>query len=253
MSVIFGDTGIRVVPTGSLAICFRLEAPSEMPEEITLSVLEDGADPEEAQEIGPLPVISAAETAWKYLGLTPPLKFGVAYSVRVLFDGAEVHSETVEIPPHYGRKGSVLRQRLYELLLEGYQNGDLEAMPYGNGHCPGAVNEGDFKPEGGVIVEVGNYYTGSISLKDYRTRESQVTIPLNVHVPMDDESDAGAGSEAFEEIADYLMRVDWRLGGFGMFQSAATFEGNEPEVNEDRALAVMRGSLNVAMRKTITR
>lgn len=253
MAVLVGDDGLTIVATGSVGLGFALTAPDTMPAVISMEAMPEGGDVGDLITFPDLPVLTGPDDEWHQVGLTGPLKFGVTYDITVKFDGVEVYTETLTIPPHRGRKGAVLRQRIYETLLAGCLAGEIEAKPYGDFQVPGAVNDGDMVPEGGVIVEVGNYYPNSIRLKDYLTRETLIALPLNVNVPIDDEGDAAEATMALEEVIDYLMRTDWRLNGFGLIQSAATFEGNEPEVNDDRKLAVVRGTLNIPVRNRIVR
>jgi len=253
MAIEFGEDGLTVVATGSLGVCFFITAPDVVPENIAVEAMPEGGDVGDQVGFGNLQILTGDESEWKYVQLTGPLKFGVTYDVTVKFDGVSVYTETLTIPIHGGRKGAVLRQRIYEVLLEGYREGHLEALPYGDGHSPGAINDNDFKPEAGTAIEVGNYYPSAISMRDYSTRQSQLTVPLNVHAAMDDETDVADTTIALEGAIDYLLKTDWRLNGFGMFQSAATFEGNEPEINNDRTVAVLRASLNMPMRNRIVR
>lgn len=252
MAILVRDGGLVAVVTGSLGLCFRADA-EEIPEDITIEAMPIDGEPEDLLVFSGLEILSDDSTEWKYVDLTPPLVYGVDYDVVVKFDGVVVHGETLMIPSPGAARGAVLRQRIYEVLLGLYRTGAIEAKPYGNGHMPGIINDGDIKAEGGLVVEVGNYYTSATNLRDYRTREAELSVPLRVHVAMDDGEDVAAGSAEMETLIDAMMASDWGLNGFGMFQSQATFEGQEPEINEDRTVAVVASSLSINIRRKIIR
>lgn len=253
MAIIVRNDGLIAVPTGSLGLCFRMTDGTALPTDITIEAMPAGGDPDDLLTFTGLEILSDDSTEWKYVELTPPVEFGVEYDVAVKFDGVIIHGETLEVPSPGAARGAVLRQRLYEVLLGLYRSGEIDAKPYGTGQLPGMVNDGYIKSEAGFVLEVGNYYITASSLTDYRTRESQVSLPLRLHVAMDDGDDIASGSAEMEAVIDALMAVDWGMNGFGMIQSQVTFEGEEAEINEDRTVAVVPATLSVAIRRKISR
>lgn len=251
MATVVRNGGLVAVVTGSMGLCFRTDDP--LPDDITIEAMPAGGDPEDLLEFEGLEILSDDSTEWKYVELTPPVAFDVEYDVAVKFDGVIIHGETLMIPSPGAARGAVLRQRLYETLLRLYIAGEIEAKPYGDGQLPGIVHDGDIKAEGGLALEVGNYYTSATNLRDYKTRESQISVPIRVYVAMDDSEDVAAASAEMENVLDALLKTDWGLNGFGMFQSQATFEGQEPDINEDRTVAVVTSTLSVNIRRKINR
>jgi len=244
MPFIFPDTGLTVTSTGSLGVIFQNDGET-LPEEITVTSTNSALA---MTTFADLALVTADDETWQAVELTAPLPLDDIYTVRVYFDAVEVHSESVELPSPGKLRGRVLRQRLYEVLQAGYLAGAIEARPYGTPYEPSTVNI-DFKGVAGIVVEVGAAYVDSIELRDYLTQQASVTIPLNVYGAMDDGEDTETVANGFEQVCGYLLGTDWKMKAFGMIQSQATMQGGEPQIQDDRNMAVIKGSISVLMRK----
>lgn len=245
MPFTFDSRGPIVVPTGSFSVLFKANA-DPLPAAITIEVTNSSLV---TTSYADLALISDPSSTWQAVELAGPLAFGDVYQVKVFFDAVEVYSGSVEVPLPGKRRSAVLRQRIFEVLQRGYLTGQITAVPFGT-LTPDMVGT-DINTSGGSVIEVGAGYVQGVSRWAYDSKASDVTIPIRIHGAIDESEDTEDLVADFEDVAGYILAADWFLAGFGVTQSEASIGGSEPEITEDRKMAVVRGTLTVPMRSKI--
>lgn len=245
MAYVFPDSGIGILPTGALALAFKATDGWHVPTVITVqvirttdSVVYDFADLES--------VVGGDD--WNYITRTPPLPLGGEYYVDVSFDGAIIYTSTIDIPSPGRRRSPVLRQRIYEVLFDGYLDNKLASMPYGTIHVPQSVQM-DFKPSSAIIVEVQPCYLSSAGYYSSDAQVNDITVPINFYMSIDDAEDTEDLIVAAEDVYGYLIETDWELSAFAVFQSTLSISGGTPDIDQDRKLASIKSTMTVPMRR----
>ena len=236
---------INYVPTGCLAIGFKVEAPDTAPETITVR----HTDPElTVTTLDPIEVFPTGKSDYFLAGLTTALAFDTAYTVEILIDDAVVHTQELEMPAPGARRSPVLRQRLFEVLLDAYNTGEIESQPFGSRHTPSSVNI-SFLKQKGTFIEVSPAYVSNMSYDNATASIQEVVVPFVAFAAIDSKEDTESLSEDFEEVQGYLLETSWRLNAFGLIQSSARFENQEPQIDPDRNAVKIESQLIVNMRR----
>ena len=238
---------LGAVPTGSLALSFQVTSPDVVPTSVQLQLTDSAED---VTLTDPLEINETAYIEWKQCALTQPVSWGETYTVAVLFDDEVVHTfpDAFELATPGKRRSPVLRQRLYEVLLTAFNAGSIAAQPYGDAHRPATIAI-DVKSIPGTIIEVAPAYVESMEYNTAVSQIAQVTVPLRAYASIDNPEDLEELSSDFEEVLGYLLETSWKLNSFGLIQSEATCDSGEPEISEDRKLAIIEGSITVPMRR----
>lgn len=232
----------RFVPTGSLAVEFR----SKSIEDITAATIEVTDSALQATVYDELEIIPGNHDKSYAFALLPSLPYGETYNIVATFsDGVEEEhwTKTLALPMPTFSRTSILRQRLFELLLP-LENDEIEI--YGAIHSPMSVGN-DFKADAGVTIEVGVASLDNSQTASVNELENLINIPLNIHAGIGNPDSAARVTEAAEYIWGYLQSIDWHLAGMAIQKERASYQAQDPELDADRKMATVRGRISIPL------